>query len=58
MDAKENWPHSEAVSIETAGLRPAHRRSLHVRLAYRLSILHEARSRTTYPEIHQSSGYD
>ena len=38
MDAKENWPSSEAVSIETLGLRPAHRRAVHVclALAYRL----------------------
>ncbi len=58
VDAKENWPHSEAVSIEAAGLRPAHRRSLHVRLAYCLSILHKTRDRAPYPEIYEPSGHD
>ncbi len=58
LDAKKNWPHSEAVSIQAAGLCPAHRRPLHVCLAYRLSLLHKARARTSFPEIHQSSGHD
>ena len=53
---KENWIASEAVSIAAVGVRPAHRGTLHVCLAQRLSIVLEPGARGAYPEIHQSSG--
>ena len=55
LDVKENWPHSEAVSIEAPGLCPAHGRFVYVCLANGSSILFKLRSRATYPEIHEPS---
>ena len=44
--------HSAAVPLETARLRPAHRRPLHVRLAHRRPIPREARERAVIPAVH------
>src|SRR5437667_7768700 len=49
VDAEENWPHSQAVSLEAAGVCPAYRRFVYVCLANRISILRKPGPRTAYP---------
>ncbi len=55
VDAEENRPHPEAVSVEATGLCPARRRFVHVRLANGSSILFKLRTWATYSEVHEPS---
>ena len=55
---EENGSASETVSVTAAGVRAAHRRAVHVRLACGVSIDLEPGASAADPEIHQSSGDD
>src|SRR4029077_4278133 len=58
VDAEENRPYSEAVSIEALGICPAHRRFVHVCLANGGSIPFKLRPWTADSEIHQPSRHE
>src|SRR5437667_12448542 len=55
VDAKENWPHPEAVSVEATGLCPARRRFVHVRLANGSWILFNLSTWAHYSEVNEPS---